>query len=77
MDGKGSVCIFFFVSFFFLFSFFGLFRAAPEAYGGSQASGPIRAVAAGLHHKIRATQDPSQVSELHYKTLSNTGSLTH
>ena len=32
--------------------FFGLFyfRAAPEAYGGSQAKGPIRPVAAGLHH---------------------------
>ena len=24
--------------------------AAPTAYGGSQARGPIRAVAAGLHH---------------------------
>ena len=33
--------------------FFGLFafsRAAPAAYGGSQARGPIRAVATGLHH---------------------------
>ena len=27
-----------------------LFRAIPVAYGGSQARGPIRAVAAGLHH---------------------------
>ena len=27
-----------------------LFRAAPTAYGGSQARGLIRAVAAGLHH---------------------------
>ena len=35
---------------FFFFFFFGLFRAACEAYGGSQASGLIRAVAAGLHH---------------------------
>ena len=26
------------------------FRAAPEAYGGSQARGQIRAVAAGLYH---------------------------
>ena len=33
------------------FSFlFWLFRAALTAYGGSQASGLIRAVAAGLHH---------------------------
>ena len=30
------------------FFFFGLFRATPMAYGGSQARGPIRAVAAGL-----------------------------
>ena len=28
----------------------GLFRAAPTAYGGSQAKGPIQAVAASLHH---------------------------
>ena len=34
---------------FFLF-FFLLFRAALVAYGGSQARGPIGAVAAGLHH---------------------------
>ena len=31
--------------------FFLLFRAAPMAYGGSQAKGQIRAVAAGLHHR--------------------------
>ena len=35
----------FFVSFFFF-----LFRAAPTAYGGSQARSRIRATAAGLHH---------------------------
>ena len=34
---------------FFLLSFC-LFRAAPGAYGGSQARGPIGAVAAVLHH---------------------------
>ena len=27
-----------------------LFRTTPTAYGGSQARGPIRAIAAGLHH---------------------------
>ena len=32
------------------FFFFCLFRVAPAAYGGSQASSPIRAIAAGLHH---------------------------
>jgi len=37
---------------FFGFFFFCLlsFRAAPAAYGGSQARGLIGAVAAGLHH---------------------------
>ena len=29
---------------------FVLSRATPEAYGGSQAKGPIRPTAAGLHH---------------------------
>ena len=33
----------------FLFLFFGLFRAAPVAYGGSQARGLIKAVAASPH----------------------------
>ena len=37
-----------FLNIFQFFSF--LFRAAPAAYGGSQAKGRIRAVAAGLHH---------------------------
>ena len=36
--------------FIYLFFSFGLFRATPMAYGGSQARGPVRAVAAGLHH---------------------------
>ena len=30
--------------------FLSFFRAAPSAYGGSQARGQIGAVAAGLHH---------------------------
>ena len=36
------------LSFFLFFAL--LFRAAPEAYGGSQARGPVGAIAAGLHH---------------------------
>ena len=38
-----------------LLSFFlvWLFRAAPEAYGGSQTRGGVRAVAASLHHSHR------------------------
>ena len=38
------------VVFFFFFFFLLLFRAAPLAYGGSQARGLIRAAAACLHH---------------------------
>ena len=34
----------------FFFLVFLLFRAAPEAYRGSQARGLVRAVAAGLRH---------------------------
>ena len=41
-------CMSFFL-FFFFFVFF-LFKAAPAAYGGSQARDLIGAVAAGLHH---------------------------
>ena len=48
----------FFLSFFFfltviylfIFCLFAISRAAPAAYGGSQARGLIGAVAAGLHH---------------------------
>ena len=36
------------LSFFF---FFFLFRAVPEAYGGSQARGRMGVTAAGLHHR--------------------------
>ena len=44
------VCLFCFVFFcFFCCCCLSSFRAAPAAPGGSQARGPIRAVAAGLH----------------------------
>ena len=39
-----------FFGFFFFFSFLFFFRVTPTAYGGSQARGPIRAVATDLHH---------------------------
>ena len=42
-------CIFLIHLWVFCCHFF-LFRAAPSAYGGSQASGRIRAAAAGLQH---------------------------
>ena len=43
-----------------LIFFFLFLRAAPSAYGGSQARGQIRAAAAGLHHSHNNTR-----SELH------------
>ena len=44
--------------FFFFFSFL-LFRAAPAAYGGSQARGLIRATAAALpHNHSNARSEP-------------------
>ena len=43
---------------------FGLFRAVPAAYGGSQARGPIGAVAAGHSH----VGDPSHVCNLHHSS---------
>ena len=36
--------------FILLLLFFWLFRAAPAAYGGSQARGQIEVTAASLHH---------------------------
>ena len=45
--------------------FFAFFRAALEAYGGSQARGQIRAVAASLHHS-HSNRDLSGVCDLHH-----------
>ena len=46
--------------FFFFFWLFGFSRAAPVAYGGSQAKGLIGAVAAGLHQSHSNTRsEPS------------------
>ena len=55
---------------------FLLFRAAPAAYGGSQARGPIEAVAASLQHSHSNTGSEPQTAT--YTTAhSNSGSLTH
>ena len=72
-------CIF--IYFYFLFYFFCLFafsRAATAAYGGSQARGLIRAVAAA-YARATAMWDPSCVCDLHHNTTvrSNAGSSTH
>ena len=50
-----------------IFFFFNLFRATPAAYGGSQARGPIRAVAAG-YARATAMLDPSHACDLHHSS---------
>ena len=50
------------IHFFFVFC---LSRAAPVAHGGSQARGPIGAVAAGLHQS-HSKPDLSHVCNLHH-----------
>ena len=58
------------------FFFFLLFRATPAAYGGSQARGPIRNTAAGLHHSLQQCQ--IQAPSVTYTAVyHNTRSLTH
>ena len=63
---------------FFFFLFFGLFafsRAALAAYGGSQARGPIGAVATILPEP---PQREIQAASVTYTTVhGNAGSLTH
>ena len=52
---------------------FLLFRAAPAAYGGSQARGPIEATAVSLYHSHTKSEPHLQPTP----QLSNTRSLTH
>ena len=59
----GLCYIFFFLSFWFFF----LFRAAPAAYGGSQARGQIRTVVAGLH-RSHSNARPRRVCDLHHSS---------
>ena len=47
------------MGFFFFFGFF--FRAAPMAYGGSQARGQIGATAASLHHSHSNTRSGARL----------------
>ena len=59
------------VLFTLLFFIFAFSTAAPEAYGGSQARGQIRATPAGLrqsHSNARATATPdsSHICDLHH-----------
>ena len=43
---------------------FCVLRAAPAAYGGSQARGPVRAAATG-YTRVTTTWDPSCICNLH------------
>ena len=68
----------------FIFNFFGLFRAAPAAYGSSQARGQIRAVAPGLRHshsntrfKLHLQPTPSSQQCLILNLLSKARDQTH
>ena len=57
---------------FFIFIFLS-FRAAPAAYGGSQARGQIRAAAAGLDHShSNAGFEPHLRSTLQLTAASDT-----
>ena len=52
--------IFIFLFYFIFFCLFAISRAAPEAYGGSQARGLMGVVAAGLHQShSNAGSEPS------------------
>ena len=60
------------VIYFSFLCFFMSFRATPTAYGGSQARGPIGAVAVGLHHshsnlgsklRLRPTPQPTAMPD--------------
>ena len=48
--GKDPVLSLLWQGFCFCFAILSFFRADLTAYGGSQARGPIRVLAAGLHH---------------------------
>ena len=53
-----------YVIFFLFFFFFCIFKAAPAAYGSSQARGWMRASDASLHHS-HSNWDPSLIFDLH------------
>ena len=64
-----------FVVFIYLF-IFCIFRAAPVAYGGSQARGLIQAVATSLHHS-HSNAGSRAASATYTAAHGNTGSLIH
>ena len=65
LQGSGTVLYLFF---FFFFFFFCLLRAASVAYGGSQARGQIRAIAASLHHSHSNTGSETRLQHTPWLT---------
>ena len=63
--------------FFFSFCVFAVSRAAPAAYGGSQARGLIGAVATGLHTPQPQQRGIRATSATYTAAHGNAGSLTH
>ena len=51
--------------------------ATPAAYGGSQARGPIRAIAAGLHQSHSNTRSKPRLQPTYTTAHGDAGSLTH
>ena len=61
----------------FFFCLFAFARVAPAEYGGSQAKGLIRAVAAGLHHSHCNSGSKLHLRPTYTTPHGNAGSLTH
>ena len=62
---SGKELFIFYLFIYLCICLFAISSAAPTAYGGSQARGPIRAVATSLHQSHSNT-DPSRVWDLHH-----------
>ena len=76
---NGLLLVITLVLYIYIYIFFGggvFFRAAPAAYGGSQARGLNRAVATSLCHS-HGQPDSSYWSAAYTTAHASTGSLTH
>ena len=79
---EGIFVLLMFCLFVCLFVFFAISGAAPEAYRGSQARGPIRTAAAGLHHSPLSkdgdrTRNLMVPSWIHYPLSHDGNSLAY
>ena len=75
---KKSWVIIIFASFFLIYFCVCLFKAAPVAYGSSQARGWIRATAASLYHSPKMDPSGIRAMSVTYNTAhGNARSLTH